>query len=102
MPIEFKSDDVSELHKIIKDTKGTLIVDFGATWCNPCVRIHPYLEKMEKDEDRNVTVVFIDIDDNESVANEYDISSIPALFIYKDGKEMSRMIGFCPEKLEEI
>lgn len=68
-----------------------VIVDFWAPWCSPCRMLSPILEDIKNDLD--VTVIKVNVDENENLAKEYNIQSIPALFIYKEGNLVTKSIG---------
>ncbi|MBQ6394638.1 thioredoxin [Candidatus Saccharibacteria bacterium] len=73
--------------------KGKTLVDFNADWCGPCQMQAPILEAMSKD----YHIASLNIDDAPEIAEEYGVSSIPCLIIFKDGKEVRRKIGLTPE-----
>lgn len=80
-------------------TKGTILVDFFATWCGPCKMLANVLEDLESD----IKVLKVDTDEFENLAREYKIMSIPTLILFKDGKEVKKNIGFLDEeRLEEF
>lgn len=76
----------------VLDSKTKVLVDFNATWCGPCRMLGPILDKYAEDHD-NVKIVSIDVDDNNELAREYNVFSIPCLVVIKDGKEINRSVG---------
>ena len=79
-----------------------VLVDFYANWCGPCQMLSPVLEELEK-ESKDLTIVKIDVDKNESLARKHGIMSIPALEIYKKGTMVSKQIGFMTkEELKDL
>ena len=81
------------------NSKIPVLVDFNATWCGPCRMLEPILKEISEETD-NYKIASIDVDKNEDIAQEYKISSIPCLIIFKEGKEVSRSIGL--KSKEEI
>lgn len=77
--------------------KGTVLVDFNADWCGPCKMMKPVLETFSK-EHENVKVIGVDIDENDELAEQYGVSTIPCLVVFKDGEEVKREVGVVPEK----
>jgi len=73
-------------------SSGVAVVDFYADWCGPCKRLAPTFSKLSG-EMSNVTFVKVDIDNARQVAKQYNISSIPAIIVLKDGKEVRRNVG---------
>ena len=73
-------------------SKIPVLIDFNADWCGPCRMLGPILEEIAKEKD-NIKFVSINIDDEDELAEEYQISSIPCLVLIKDGKEEKRNIG---------
>ena len=73
-----------------------VLVDFNATWCPPCQALHPILEEMAENAD-DYKIVTVDIDDEEELAEKYEVSSIPCLVAFKDGEETDREIGLKPK-----
>ena len=71
------------------------ILEFYATWCPPCNRIAPIVEKVSKD--MNISLRKIDIDKNRPTVKEFNITSIPALVVIKDGKVVGKIVGFKEE-----
>ena len=80
----------------VKKADETVLVDFNAGWCGPCRMLKPVLEQLSE-ESGNVKFVSVDIDENDEIADEYDVTSIPCLVLVKDGVEIDRHVGFIPK-----
>lgn len=77
--------------------KGTVLVDFYADWCGPCRMMTPILEKVAKEVQGNAVVGKIDIDRAQKIASQFQVTSIPTLILYKEGKEVGRLVGLRDE-----
>lgn len=78
-----------EFKNLVKDSKGTVIVDFFANWCGPCKMLSPILEDLGKDH----TIYKVNVDDNMDLAEEFNVTSIPCVIKFIDGKEENRFVG---------
>lgn len=70
---------------------GKVLIDFNATWCGPCRMLKPILDEFS--ENSKIKVCSIDVDQNEKIAREYGIMSIPCLVILENGQEIKRNVG---------
>jgi len=77
--------------KDIKD--GVVLVDFYADWCGPCRMMTPVLEKVAKEVKGRAVIGKLDIDSAQKIAAEFQVTSIPTLILYKEGKEVGRLVG---------
>ncbi|MCI7211627.1 MAG: thioredoxin [Ruminococcus bromii] len=74
------------------------LVDFSATWCGPCQMLAPIIEELSDELDGEVDFYNADSDENMELAQEYDIHSIPALLLFKNGEVVARTVGFQPKE----
>ena len=72
---------------------GVTLVDFYADWCGPCRMLTPVLEKVSKDLQGTVKVLKLDIDNAQKIASSFQVTSVPTLILFKDGKEVDRIVG---------
>jgi len=77
---------------IINDSKP-VIVDFHALWCGPCKVQSPILKELAAELGERVRVIKIDVDQNNALAGQYKIQSVPTLIIFKNGKPVWRNSG---------
>tara|TARA_B100001758_G_C18331596_1_gene569122 strand:- start:415 stop:1278 length:864 start_codon:yes stop_codon:yes gene_type:complete len=75
-----------------------IIVDFWAPWCGPCKQLTPIMEKVAKENPDNFDLVKINIDDNQQIAAQFRIQSIPAVFAFKDKNVVNAFQGVISEK----
>lgn len=81
-----------------EDLKGLYLIDFYANWCGPCRMLGQVLESL-----KDINVLKINIDEEETLAKEYKVMSIPYILIIKDGKIVKELLGFhSKDDLEEI
>lgn len=93
-------ENENEFEELIK--KGKVLVDFYATWCGPCQLLSPILEEIGK-ENKEVTIVKIDVDKNESLARKHGIMSIPTIEIYDKGNLVDKQVGLLSkEEIEDL
>ena len=76
---------------------GVTLVDFWAEWCGPCRMMGPILDEIAELYAGKITVGKVNVDQEGDLAQEFGISSIPALLIMKDGQEVNRYIGVTPK-----
>ncbi len=81
-----------EFSQIINNSHKLVVVDFFAEWCMPCLMLAPIIEDLAEHM-KDVKFVKINVDDNQNLAGKYKVSSIPCLVIFKNGKEVDRIIG---------
>ena len=72
-----------------------VLVDFFATWCGPCKMIAPIIVEIAERYEGKVKVGKVNVDDENELAMKYQISSIPTLVLFKDGKVANTKIGLC-------
>ena len=86
---------VEEFNEII--AKGTVLVDFFATWCGPCRMLSPILEEIDEEKSFNGVIAKVDTDELGKVAMAYGIQSIPTLILFKDGQPVKQSLGYMPK-----
>jgi thioredoxin 1 len=86
------SDDTFE--KEVLQSSQPVLVDFYADWCGPCRAIAPIVEEIARELSDRLKVVKLDVDQNPQTAMQYGVQSIPTLIIFKNGKEVERLIGY--------
>jgi thioredoxin 2 len=74
-----------------------VLVDMRAEWCGPCRMIAPAVDQLAKEMAGRLRVAKLNIDQNPATAARFQIQSIPALLVFKDGREVDRLIGVQPK-----
>lgn len=85
----------NEFDDVVKE--GVVLVDFYADWCGPCKMIAPILSDLATDLDGQADIVKVNVDEEGSLAQRFDVMSIPTLILFKDGKPVGRKTGFLPK-----
>jgi len=89
--------------KEVLEADKKVIVDFWATWCNPCKMMHPVLEELDTDIGENIKIVKIDIDKNPELAAKFGVMSIPTFIAFENGNIINSSVGMqSKEKLKEL
>ncbi len=89
-----------EFQDTINNGSGTVVVDFYAEWCMPCLMIAPVIEELAS-KLSNVKFARVNVDENQSLSSKFSINSIPCLIVFKQGKEVERIMGALPEEVLE-
>jgi thioredoxin 1 len=76
-----------------------VLVDFWATWCQPCLAIAPLVKKLADTYQGRLKVAKVDTDENPDVAAKYEVTGIPCLILFKNGEPIDRIVGYVPEKM---
>ena len=74
-----------------------VLVDFWASWCGPCKMVGPIVEELADDFAGKAKVCKLNVDENTKTAQAYGVMSIPTIILFKNGKEVDRVVGFRPK-----
>ena len=81
----------------VKQSPIPVLVDFWATWCNPCKMIMPMIERLSVEYQGKIKIGKIDIDVNSNTPSTFGVRSIPTLLFFKNGQMVDQIIGVVPE-----
>ena len=93
MEITLTNDNFDE-----KTAQGTVLVDFWAPWCGPCMMLAPLLEEIAAEKAGSLTVGKVNVDEQPALARRFGVSSIPTLVLMKDGRPVSQTVGYMPKQ----
>lgn len=93
MKTEIKSKEQFNKEVLVQSYTTPVVVDFWADWCMPCKMLMPVMEKIAAELDGKFVLAKVNVDENEGIAQEYEIMSIPAVKLFKNGKIIDEFSG---------
>ncbi len=93
-PVKVSDDDMNDF----VEKYPLAVIDFWAAWCGPCRMVAPVLKQLAKEMQGKVTFGKLNVDENRRTSGAFGISSIPTMVIFKDGKEVDRIMGALPKE----
>ena len=97
--MDIKSEN--EFNEKVLNSELPILVDFWAPWCAPCSMVSPIVEELGKDYEGKLLIGKMNVDEVPSIAQKYNIMSIPTLSLFKDGQVVEQIIGALPRKIIE-
>lgn len=98
MSMNLKTFTDENFEKEVLQSSKPVLVDFWASWCQPCLALAPIIEELAVEYKDNLIIGKINVDENPQIASKYMIYSIPTLILFKNGEIKSQLIGFKPKK----
>lgn len=96
--LHLTSDDFDQKLEESKENDMPIMVDFYADWCGPCKMAAPVIDKLSNTYDGKAMIAKLNVDENNAVAQKYQVMSIPTVIMFKGGEEVDRKIGFAGEQ----
>ena len=93
-PIEVNE---SNFDAMVLKSKIPVLVDFWAPWCRPCMMTAPILDELVDEYKDKLTIAKLNVDENNKVASQFGVMSIPNLIVFKDGKPATQIVGYKPK-----
>ena len=81
----------------VENYEGVALVDFWAPWCGPCQMVGPIIKELAEEMKDSAKILKLNVDENPTIAQKYGVMSIPTMVIYKNGKEVDRIVGVQPK-----
>ncbi len=90
--------NTSQFKESVEQNSGVVVVDFFATWCGPCKMLAPVFEQAGEEMKNDATFLKVDIDQSLEIAQQFRISTVPTMMIFKNGKPVETLVGFMPKE----
>ncbi len=89
--------DSADFQTQVLESDVPVLVDFWAPWCGPCKMLTPIIEELAQEYDGRAKIVKVNVDDNQQLAMQFSIRSIPTVMVFKDGEPAASMVGMQPK-----